>query len=333
MRGIRRRELISLIGGAAATWPLATRAEQDERVRHIGLAAAWSPGDVQSAPSLAAFTKGLHDLGWVNGRNIRIEYRWTSADLDRIKAIAKELVQQQPDVIVGHTTPVVAALGRETRTIPIVFVNVSDPVGSGFVASLPRPGRNMTGLTNFESSLSGKWIELLREIAPRVRRAAIIFNPETAPHADFYVRPIEAAARSNGIEPVTIAVHSGADIEREVAALGSDDGLVVVPDVFTATRSNLDLIILMAADRRVPAIYPYRYMATAGGLISYGIDNVDLWRRAPAFIDRILKGANPADLPVELPTRFELAVNLKTARALGAEIPARISTLADEVIE
>jgi putative tryptophan/tyrosine transport system substrate-binding protein len=327
---MRRRDFLGLIGAAA--WPLAARG-QHEPMRHIGVVLAWAPGDVQSAPSLGAFAKGLQELGWVNGRNIRIEYRWTAADVDKMQAAAKELAELQPDVIVGHTTPVVAALQRETRTIPVVFIIVSDPVGSGFVATLPRPGSNMTGFTNFESSLGGKWIELLRDILPRVRRAVMMFNPETAPHIGFYLRPIEAAARSHGIEPVTIAVHSVVEIESAVAGLGRDDGLVVMPDVFMATRPNLDLIVMLAAEHRVPAIYPYRYMARAGGLISYGIDNVDLWRRAPAYVDRILKGAKPANLPVQLPTRFELAVNLKTARAIGVDMPARLTVLADEVIE
>jgi ABC-type uncharacterized transport system substrate-binding protein len=335
---MKRRAFITLLGGAtawplAAGWPRAARGQHGERMRHVGVLLAWTPGDVQSAPSLAALTKGLQELGWVNGRNIRLEYRWTAAEVDRMQASAKELVQQHPDVIIGHTTPVVAALQRETRTIPIVFVIVSDPVGSGFVSSLPRPGGNMTGLTNFESSLGGKWIELLREIRPRLRRAAIMFNPETAPHADFYARPIEAAARSHAIEPVSVAVRSAADIESAVAALGPDDGLVVVPDIFTATRANLDLIVALAAQHRVPTIYPYRYMAAAGGLISYGIDNFDLWRRAPLYVDRILKGAKPADLPVQPPNRFELVVNLKAARSIGVDIPARLPVIADEVIE
>jgi putative tryptophan/tyrosine transport system substrate-binding protein len=335
---MKRRAFISLLGAAAAwplaaSWPRAAHGQHGERMRHVGVLLAWTPGDVQAAPALAALTKGLQELGWVNGRNIRLEYRWTAAEVDRMHASARELVELQPDIIIGHTTPVVAALQRETKTIPIVFIIVSDPVGSGFVSSLPRPGGNMTGLTNFESSLGGKWIELLREIRPRVRRVAIMFNPETAPHADFYVRPIEAAARSQAIERLTVAVRSAADIESAVAGLGAEDGLVVVPDIFTATRINLDLIIALAAQHRVPTIYPYRYMAAVGGLISYGIDNVDLWRRAPSYVDRILKGAKPADLPVQPPARFELVVNLKTARAIGVDIPARLSVIADAVIE
>ena len=325
---MNRRAFMTLLGGAAvcplAARPRAARAEPSEPMRHVAAAVAWTPGDAQSAPSLAAFTKGMQELGWVNGRNLRVEYRWTGGNVDRIQAIAKELVDLGPDVIIAHSTPVTAALQRATRTIPIVFVNVSDPVANGFVATMAMPGGNMTGVTNFESSLGGKWIELLREVRPNVRRAVSIFNPDTAPHR-VYLPPIEAAARSYGIEPVTDAVRSAADIERAIAALGHDDGLIVVPDVFTATRPRLDLIIALSAHHRVPTIYPYRFMAATGGLVSYGIDNIDLWRRAPLYIDRILKGARPTDLPVQLPTRFELVVNLRTAKASGFDLPRRCS--------
>ena len=268
-------------------------------------------------------------------RTPRIDYRFAAADVDRMQTFAKELVGLQPDLIVGQTTPVVAALQRETKTIPIVFVIVSDPVGSGFVASLPRPGGNITGFINIEASLSGKWIEMLKEIVPRVTRAALMFNPETAPYFAYYLQPFEAAARSQAIEPMAAPVRTAADIEHVVASLGDrpDAGLVVMPDTFTATRRNLDLIVSLAARHRVPTIYPYRYMVAAGGLISYGIDTTDLYRRAPTYVDRILKGAKPADLPVQLPTKFELAVNLKTAKALGIDIPATLLGRADEVIE
>ena len=249
--------------------------------------------------------------------------------------LAKELVNLQPDLIVGHSTPVVAALQQETRHIPIVFVTVSDPVGSGFVASLPRPGGNMTGFINIESSLGGKWVELLREAAPGVKRAGLMFNPETAPHSDYYLRPFEAAARSYGIDPVAAFVRSSEDIERVVTGLsgGTDPGLAVMPDIFSAERKNLDQIISLAARHRVPTIYPYRYMAAAGGLLSYGIDNTDLWRRTPTYIDRILKGAKPSDLPVQLPTKFELVINSKTAKALGLTLQPILLARADEVIE
>ena len=348
MPDLRRRHFIRLLGGAAA-WPVVARAalaseasgqrgdskvQQGERMRRVGVLLGWAPGAPQAGPFLAAFAKGLQELGWAEGRNIQIDYRWAGADAERIQKLARELVNQKPDLIVAHSTPVTAALERETKNIPIVFVTVSDPVGSGFVASLPRPGGNMTGFINIESSLGGKWIELLREVAPSVVRAGLLFNPETAPHFDYYWRPFEAAARSYSVDPTTAIVRNGADIERAVASLQSERGaLAVMPDIFTAELKNLDLIISLAARYRVPTIYPYAYMATAGGLLSYGIDNADLWRRAPTYIDRILKGTKPSDLPVQLPTKFELAVNLKTAKTLGIEISPTLLARADEVIE
>jgi putative ABC transport system substrate-binding protein len=329
---MRRRHFIGLLGGAAA-WPFAVRAQQG--MRRIGVLLGNAEDDPQTVAGLAAFTKALQELGWTDGRNLRIDYRWAAADVDRMQAFAKELVGLQPDLIVGQTTPVVAALQRETRTIPIVFVIVSDPVGSGFVASLPRPGGNITGFINIESSLSGKWIEMLKDIVPLVTRAALMFNPDTAPYFAYYLQPFEAAARSDAIEPIAAPVRTAADIERVVANLGDrpDTGLVLMPDIYVTTRRNFDLIISLAARYRVPTIYPYRYMVDAGGLISYGTDNTDLYRRATTYVDRILKGAKPADLPVQLPIRFVLAVNLKTAKTLGLDIPATLLGRADDVIE
>jgi len=333
---MRRRDVMALLGAAAAAaMSRPAGAQHPGRMRRIGMLLAWEPGTPPSVPSLQAFAKGLHELGWADGRNLQIDERWGGTDTGRIKALAKELVDLQPELIIGQSTPVVAALQRETKTIPIVFVIVSDPIGSGFVASLPRPGGNITGFVNLESSLGGKWIELLKEIAPGVSRAGILYNPETAPPADYYQRPFEAAARSYGIEPVAAVVRGSDDIEPVIARLAERPGagLAVMPDIFTAAQKNLDLIISHAARHRVPAIYPYPYMAAAGGLISYGIDNTDLWRRAPTYVDRILKGAKPADLPVQLPTKFELVVNLKTAAALGLDVPATLVARADEVIE
>jgi putative ABC transport system substrate-binding protein len=331
---MKRRQFITLLGGAAA-WPVAARAQQPDRLRRIGVLLGSAEGDPQEQRNLAAFTKALQELGWADGRNIRVDYRSAAGNADRMRTFAKELVSLQPDLIVGHTTPVIAALQRETRTIPIVFVIVSDPVGSGFVASLPRPGGNITGFINIESSLASKWIELLKEVAPRVTRAGLMFNPETAPYADYYLRPFEVAARSYAVEPVAASVRSAEDIERVVASVGNrpDGGLVVMTDIFTSMQLNLNLIISLAARYKVPTIYPYRYMVTAGGLISYGTDNVDIFRRVPTYVDRILKGAKPADLPVQLPTRFELAINLKTAKALGLDVPLHLQQRADEVIE
>jgi putative tryptophan/tyrosine transport system substrate-binding protein len=329
---MRRRDFITLLGSAAA-WPLAARAQQSGPVRRIGVLLGAAEGDPQTKANLAAFTKALQALGWTDGRNIRIDYRFAATDVDRMQAIAKELVGLQPDLIVGATTPVVAALQRESTTIPIVFVVVSDPVGSGLVATLPRPGGNITGFINIESSMSGKWIEMLKDIIPRVTRAALLFNPETGPYFAYYLQPFEAAARSTAVEPIAAPIHNAADIERVVTSLGEqpDTGLVVMPDI--SMTHNLDLIVSLAARYRLPTIYPYRYMVAAGGLVSYGTDNADLYRRATTYIDRILKGAKPADLPVQLPTKFELAVNLKTAKALGIEMPATLLGRADEVIE
>jgi putative ABC transport system substrate-binding protein len=332
---MKRREFITLFGAAAAGWSVAAHAQQSGRLRRLGVLLGGAENDPQIVAGLAALKTALQELGWIDGRNIQIDYRFAAADIDRMHDFAKELVALQPDLLVGQTTSVVAALQRETKTIPIVFVVVSDPVGSGFVASLPRPGGNITGFINIEASLSGKWIEILKEIMPRIDRAVLMFNPETAPYFAFYQQPFEAAARSSGIETIAAPVHTAADIERIFESLGNrpDTGLVLPPDVFTATKINLDLITSLAARTRQPTIYPYRYMVAAGGLISYGIDTVDLYRRASTYIDPILKGAKPADLPVQLPTKFELAINLKTAKALGIDIPATLLGRADEVIE
>jgi putative ABC transport system substrate-binding protein len=330
---MRRRTFITLLGGAAAAWPLAARAQ--ERVRQIGLLYGGSRADPQGQAGLAAFTKAMREMGWVPGSNVAIEQRFADGDADRARTLARELMGLRPDLVVGHTTPVVAALQQESRTIPIVFVVVSDPVGSGFVASLPQPGGNITGFINLEGSLGGKWIELLKETIPHITRAAVIFNPDTAPYWEYYLRPFETAARSLAVEPAAIRVSSTTDIEHAIASLAAvpDAGLVVMPDIFTATRDRLNLIISLAARHRLPTVYPYRYMAVGGGLISYGIDNTDLWRRTPIYVDRILKGAKPAELPVQLPTKFEMVVNLKTAKALGLEVPSALLALADEVIE
>jgi putative ABC transport system substrate-binding protein len=332
---MKRREFITLLGGAAVTRPRYARAQQSGRVRRIGVLLGNAEDDPPVVAGLAAFKTALQELGWIDGRNVHIDYRFAAADVDRMQAFAKELVALQPDVLVGHTTGVVAALQREAKAIPIVFFIVSDPVGSGFVESLSRPGGNITGFINIEASLSGKWIEILKEIVPRIARAALMFNPATAPYMAFYQEPFEAAARTSGIEPISAPVHTATDIERVFDSLGNrpDTGLVLPPDLFLAAKVNLDLVVSLAALNRVPAIYPYRFMVNAGGLISYGIDTTDLFKRAPTYIDRILKGAKPADLPVQLPTKFESAINLKTAKALGIEIPATRIAQADDVIE
>ena len=333
MFNMRRRELITLIGGAAA-WPLVARAQQGERMRRVGVLMGTAESDQQAGPFLQGFKQRLQELGWIEGRNIQVDYRFGASDVERIRKFAKELVNSQPDLIVGHATPGTAALARETKIIPIVFVVVSDPVGSGFVKSLSRPGGNLTGFVNIESSMGGKWVEFLKEVVPRLARAAFIYNPETAPHS-YYLAPFEAAARVLGAEPMPSPVRGADDIEGVIRGLGEkpDSGLAVMPDTYTSTLRVYNLIISLAARHRVPTIYPYRYMAAAGGLMSYGTDNADLFRRVPTYIDRVLKGAKPAELPVQLPTKFEFAINLKAARASGIDVPLKLRAFADEVIE
>jgi putative tryptophan/tyrosine transport system substrate-binding protein len=329
---MKRREFLGALAGATA-WPLAARAESG--MRRIGVLMGNSEGDVQSTSGLAGFRKALEELGWHEGRNVQLDIRFGAAQLERIEALARELVALKPDVLMAHTTPVTAALQRETKSIPIVFIIVSDPVGSGFVASLPHPGGNITGFINIEASLGGKWAELLKEVSPDVNHAAIMFNPETAPFFAYYVEPFEAAARSLGIEPAASAIRSREDIERVIEAVAAkpNGSLIVTPDIFISRGDNLRVVNTLAARYRIPVVYPYRYMIAAGGLISYGIDQIDLYRRAPAYIDRILKGASPAELPVQLPTKFEMVVNLKTAKELGLTLPATLLGRADEVIE
>jgi putative tryptophan/tyrosine transport system substrate-binding protein len=329
---MRRRHFIGLVGGAAV-WPIGVRAQRAERMRRIGVLIGSAESDPESVPRVAAFERGLTELGWVSGRNALIDYRWAAGEPAHMQMLAKELVELQPDVLVASSTPVVTALGRETGTIPIVFVHVSDPIGSGFVENLPRPGGNMTGFINIESSLGGKWLELLKELAPRISRVAVMFNPDTAPHAKYYVRPFELAAPSLAVKPSTVPVRSVSDIERAILDLGRvpASGLIVLPDTFTAVHRGV--IISAAASSHVPAIYPFRFMAGDGGLISYGVDLIDLYRRAAPYVDRILKGAKPADLPVQQPTKFEFVINLKTAKALGLDVPPTLLARADEVIE
>jgi putative ABC transport system substrate-binding protein len=330
---MRRREFITLLGGAAVAWPLAATAQQPEQMRRIGVLIGSAESDPESLLRTTAFEQRLAEIGWMSGRNVRIDYRWAGGDPGDMQALAKELVESQPDVILASSTPVVAALVRETRTIPIVFVVVSDPIGSGFVASLPRPGGNITGFINIESSLGGKWVELLKEIAPGINRAAVMFNPDTAPHAEYYMRPIEVAAFSFAVIPITKPIRSDAEIVEAISDLGRTpaSGLIVLPDTFAVVHRKS--IISAAARNNVPTIYPFRFMAADGGLISYGVDLIDLYRRAAPYVDRILKGGMPADLPVQQPTKFEFAINLKTAKALGLDVPPTLLARADEVIE
>jgi len=331
---MKRREFITLLGGAAVAWPVATRAQQPERVRRIGVLMGYPESDSEAQTKIAAFRDGLQKLGWTEGRNTRIDTRWaTPADAESMERFAKELVALQPDLILSSTTPTTAALLQQTRTIPIVFATVANPVGSGFVASFPRPGGNVTGFVVFEASLAGKWVELLKEIAPRVNRIAFLFNPATATYAEFYLNPFKAAAVSFAVEAIAAPVRDRSELESVVSAQAREPngGLIVMPDSFTDLHRAE--IASLAARYRLPAVYPRRIFTEVGGLLSYGIDQLDNFRLAATYAARILKGAKPADTPVEQPTKFELVINHQTARMLGLEIPAGVLAIADEVIE
>src|SRR6478672_11011956 len=333
MLDLRRRQFISLLGGAAAAWPLVARAQQPQRMRRIGVLMGWNETDPEAQSNLAAFVRELQQLGWTDGRNVRIDYRWSNGDVNRMQIFSKELVGSAPDAILAHTTPVTAALQRETRTVPIVFVLVSDPVGEGFVAGLPRPGGNITGFVHTEGEFAGKLLELLTEIAPTVKRVAIMFNPETAPgRGSSYLPSFETAARSSRLEAIAAPVRNDAEIQAIVAMLGREEGggLVAMPDGFTLVHRAL--MILQAARNRIPAVYWNAIIARDGGLLSYGPDTSDIFRRAAPYFDRILRGAKSAELSVQLPTKFQMAVNLKTAKALGLALPQSILLRADEVI-
>ena len=305
---MRRREFLGAFGAAAATWPLAARAQRLDKVRRVGVLFGLAESDPETDARIAAFRKALQDLGWSDSRNIRIDYRATS-DVSRMRAYASELVQLEPDVILAHPTPATAAIKRETSRVPVVFANVSDPIGSGFVASFARPGGNMTGFTNFEASLGGKWIDLLREVAPNITRVALFFNPETAAGGaagGTYLNSAKVAAERLKVSLIVSPVHDVPGIEATISALAgpANGGLIVNPNVFTTV--NRIAIVTTAARYGVPAIYPNRIFAEAGGLLSYGIEVLDTLRRAAAYVDRILKGERPADLPVQAPTKFEL---------------------------
>ena len=330
---MKRRTFIVGLGGAAA-WPLAARAQQAAAARRIGVLMGYAESDPTGQSRLKTFVKSLQELGWSGDRNVLIEVRWTAAHPEHTQRFAKELVALQPDVIVSNTTPVTAALQRETGTIPIVFAVVSDPVGEGFTASLSQPGGNITGFIDYEGSIAGKWLGLLKEIEPRLVRAAIMFNPGTAAGGgSYFAGPFEAAARSLAITPLATPVRSNADIEAAISALGREPGggLVMMGDSFMAVHRAA--FIAQAARSKIPAVYPSRYYSTDGGLLSYGPDFLDLFRQVAPYVGRILKGAKPSELPVQVPTKFELVINLKTAKALGLAIPSGVLAIADEVIE
>jgi putative ABC transport system substrate-binding protein len=328
---VKRRTFIAGLGSAAA-WPLAARAQQPERMRRIGVLIGGDENDPESNRRYSAFAQALADLGWADGRNVRMDLRLGGSDIDRIRGLAQELVGLQPDIILASSTPVTVALQAETRTIPIVFAGVADPVAGGIVARLDRPSGNITGFADFERPMGGKWLELLSEIVPGLKQAAIMFNPDMAT-ASLYRPSFETAARSLTVELIIAPIHSDVEIEMAIVALGREPGggLVVVPDQFTiAHRAS---IISAAARNKVPAVYPILPYARDGGLLSYGVDRPDIFRRAASYVDRILRGAKPAELPVQLPTKFEMVVNLKTAKALGLVVPQSILLRADEIIE
>jgi putative ABC transport system substrate-binding protein len=327
---MKRRQFIAGLGAAAA-WPLAARAQQGDRVRRVGVLIGGDENDPVYKSRASAFTQALAGLGWTDGRNMRVDLRWAGGDINRIRALAEELVGLQPDIIATGGTPATVAVQRETRTIPIVFA-AGDPIASGIVPRLNQPGGNITGFANLEASLGSKWLELLSEIAPGLKQAAIMFNPDTSPASD-YVPSLETAARSLKVVPNMAPVHSDVEIETAIIALGREPrgGLVVMPDTFM--NGHRAPIISAAARNNVPAVYSLSAWAREGGLLSYGVDQVDLYRRAATYVDRILRGAKPAELPIELPAKFEMVVNLKTAKALGLTVPQSILLTADEVIE
>jgi putative ABC transport system substrate-binding protein len=328
---MNRREIIAGLSGAAA-WPLVAPAQPGDRLRRIGVLMGGNENDPEPKARLSAFTQGLADLGWTDGRNVRIDLRWGGGDTNRMRALAQELVGLQPAIIVTNSTPATAALQRETQTIPIVFATVGEPVATGIVPRLDRPGGNVTGFANVEASLGGKWLELLSEIAPGLKRAKIMFNPDTAPVSAF-VPSFETAARSLNVVPTIAPVHGDGEIEAAIIALGREPGggLVVFSDVFTVEHRAP--IILAAARNNVPAVYANSEFVRDGGLLSYGNDRVENFRRAAGYVDRILRGAKPGDLPVQFPTKFEMVVNFKTAKSLGLTVPQSILLRADEVIE
>ena len=329
---MRRRDFITVVGSAAA-WPLIAVAQQPDRMRRIGVLMGFAESDREGQALVAAFREGLEKLGWAEARNVRIDYRWTALDKELMQRFAKELVALQPDVILTQSTPATAVLLQQTRTIPIVFGLLADPIGSGFVASFPRPGGNVTGFVTMQPTMGGKWLELLKEIAPRVARVAVLFNPATAPYAEYWLNPLKDAAASFVVQVIVAPVHDNSELESVVAAQAHEPngGLIVIPDTFM--NEHRSEIASLAARYHLPAVYPYRAFAESGGLLSYGDVLVDNFRRAASYVDRILKGERPSELPVQAPIKFELVINLKAAKALGLDVPVHLQQRADEVIE
>jgi putative ABC transport system substrate-binding protein len=332
MLDMKRRDFITLLGGAAAAWPLAALAQHSERMRRIGVLMGLVASDPEAQSRVAVFENALRELGWVKGRNLSIEYRW-AGDGNGLRDHAAELLAMEPDLILANTTPVTAALQEQSRTVPIVFTQVSDPVGQGLVPNLAHPGGNLTGFTSFEFSIGTKWLEALKQAAPHVTRVLLMFNPQSAPFADLFLRPVEAAAPHLSVAPIRAAVRDTADVDRAFDALAREPnaGLMVLPDI--SMTNYREAIVALAARHRVPAIYPFRYFAVSGGLMSYGTDLSEVSWRAATYVHRILKGEKPGDLPVQAPTKYELVINLRTAQALGLTVPPTLLALADEAIE
>jgi len=330
---MRRRKFIALSVGAAVSWPLAARAQRPTGVRRVAFLLPFLENDAEAMSRVTAFREGLEALGWTEDRNIRIEHRYSGADLGRIRAYATELVHSAPDLIVGSGTPITAALKEATDTIPIVFNLVNDPVGQGFVASLSRPGGNITGFSFIDFPLIGKWLEMIKEIAPGIRHTALMFNPDTTPYYPGFLQELEAANKSLAVELSASPVHDEAEVEAAITALAREPGggLIAAPDAFI--NNHRRAIMTLTERHRLPAIYGYRQFVTEGALISYGPDTIDIIRRSAGYVDRILKGERPADLPVQAPTKFELVINLKTAKALDLEVPTHLQQLANELIE
>ena len=331
---MKRREFITLVGGAVASWPRATEAQPSDRVKRVGVLFVRAQNDPEGQVHAQVIEQEMQKLGWSKDHNVRFDYRWAAGDSERISTFAKEIVVARPDVIVGHTTAAVAALLRETRTIPIVFIAVTDPIGSGFATSLSRPGGNVTGFIDLEPSIGSKWVELLKQMIPNLTRLGCIFNPTTAAGGgSYYMNSVDAAASSLGVQAVAAPVHNAEEIERVLTSLAGNPagGLVVMPDIFNGIHRSL--IISTANRLRVPAVYAFRFFATGGGLASYGVDLTDLFRRGAVYTDRVLRGALAGDLPIQLPTKFEFVINLKTAKDLGLEVPPSLLARADEVIE
>ncbi len=331
---MRRRDVIALLGGVAVALPLNAGAQPLDQMRRIGVLMGLAEDDPEAQSDIAALREGLKEPGWNEGRNARIDLRWSAGDANRMRAFAAELVGLRPEVIVAHTTGPTIALRKATDTIPIVFIQISDPIGSGFITSLARPGGNLTGFSMYEPSMGGKWLEFLKEIAPAVTRVVLMFNPQTAPYVPrYYLSSFQAAAPQFKVELVSMRVQSAAEIEDAINGLAQrvDVGLAVMPDSFGL--AHRELIVALATKQRLPLISPYRSFTADGGLISYGVDVPDLFRRSAVYVDRILKGEKPADLPVQQPTKFQLVINMKTAKALGLTIPPALLALADELIE